>query len=258
VRRSQFGTGIDTQLVGQLLADPLIDGEGFGLLTGHGQGQHQPGLQRLVERGTHRRLLQHRQQAMHLPGTHPGVGRLTRRGQKITLHRREDRMRAGVGIDPSRAHATPQLQRLGEQRGSTPRIGLDRLAGLLAQHTEPQDVNGINVGVKPVPTRRTHQPPARRTHRQIRLQQPPQHTDMAVHHIHRSTRRVRTPQHIHNLTQTDRLPGPHQEQRQQRPLLRPTQIDLLGATPRTHRPQHREPHLTTRQQPHHPARLPGR
>ena len=73
-----------------------------------------------------------------------------------------------------------------------------------------------------------------------------------MHRVDRGVRWILPPHHVDDLGHADRLAPVHQQDRQQSPLLRRTQIDLEVVTPGPDRAQHREPQPIPNQT-RHPA-----
>jgi hypothetical protein len=78
--------------------------------------------------------------------------------------------------------------------------------------------------------------------RKAGLQQAAQCPDMPVDHIDRGVRRTPAPQDVDDLTHGDGLTCPYQQQGQQRPLLRTSEVQLRPRPPDPNRSEYREPH----------------
>jgi len=191
VGRLQLGARVEAQVVGENLAGGLEDLERLGLFAGRGQDQHEPGLQRLVERMAGGGLPHNRQHPVggRRAGLHRQVGgRLHRRGV-FAVDRDEGGMRADLVGDARRDRPAPQVE--GVQQG---------LGGRLpAQGAEPSEVHGLRRDVEPVAAGAAHQKAGGTSRLEIRFEEPAQHTDVPLDLVERRVGRLVTPQHGDDL-----------------------------------------------------------
>jgi len=240
--RPQFGPRRHPQLVRQPLPHPPPRVERRRPLTGRRERPHEPCLQRLVQRMLARRAVQDRQQPNARPRGQRHVRRLLQHRQILLLQRPERGMRTRLDGNTCRHGPGPQPQRLRQERHGSRRPPHPLLPGPPHQLAEVQQVEGARRRVEPVSARVPHQPPPSGPHRQIRLEEPPQHPHVPVHGVGRRGGRRLAPQRVLEFLHGHRPPRVRHQLCQQQPLLRRAQLRLDAFAAHAHRSQDLEPH----------------
>ncbi|GAB3845450.1 hypothetical protein GCM10027610_061710 [Dactylosporangium cerinum] len=206
-----------------------------GLLSGRGEQQHEPGLQRLVQRGAVGGPFHGRQHQARQSGGEGGVGGGAGRCLVFAVQGAEHGPAADLRRDGAGRGSLPQVQRAPEQR----RVG----PGLAQQRPELEQVDGVCADGEPVAAAGPDQPAPRVAVGQPGFEGPAEQPEAAVHRVDGGCRRALAPQHVDDLGEADRVPGPCQQQGEDSALLRGAEVDLGAGTPDPDRAQDREPHV---------------